>query len=236
MIKTLISECEKQNIALTGEAIEKFEFFAKIMLEENEKYNLTAIKEPKDIAILHFADCLTPLSLNLFFPGAKVIDVGCGAGFPSFPLKFVMDDLSILQLDSLLKRVNFLNMVSERLNLSGISAIHARAEELSRDKTYREAFDFAVSRAVANLPALLELCLPFVKVGGYFIAMKGNNYKDELLSSENACKALGASYVETCEAFVGDEVSHHLIVFKKTEKTPEKYPRRGSKISKNPIL
>jgi len=162
------------------ETAEKFEKYYELLIEWNEKINLTAITDEKDAALKHFVDSVKALDCGLFFEGAKIIDVGTGAGFPGLPLKIFRPDLNVTLMDSLNKRINFLNEVVSSLNLSGVETIHSRAEELGRDKKHREKYDICVSRAVANLASLIELCMPFVKKDGYFISLKGLRRKKSL--------------------------------------------------------
>ena len=218
---------------------EKLFAFTEIMLEENEKYNLTSITELDKIILLHYADSL--IFASEFDEGKSVIDVGCGAGFPSVPLAICRPDLRITALDSTAKRVNYVKMVSDKLGL-GINAVCARAEDAARaDKadTLREKFDYSTARAVANLPVLCELCIPMTRVGGAFVAMKGKNGEEELLASQNAIRMLGASVVKTKKITLTNESSDPqervLAVMEKNEKTKKEYPRQYSQITKKPL-
>lgn len=206
------------------------------MLEENEKYNLTAITDIDKIILNHYADCAT---LALRLPkGASVIDVGCGAGFPSLPLAILRDDLKILAADSTAKRVNYVKSTAQLLELTNIECEVMRAEDGGRDAKYREKFDFATARAVAELRVLAELCLPFVKVGGELIAMKGKNGEYELKGASRAISLLGAKggVFEAVVIKGGDEpLEHCFISVKKTGKTPAAYPRAFAQISKKPL-
>ena len=214
--------------------LDNFIKYNDLLIEWNEKINLTAITEPSEVVIKHFTDSVT--GEKLLGKGAKVIDVGAGAGFPSLPLKLVRDDLEVLMLDSLGKRVNFLNEVIGALSLEKISAIHARAEEVSK-KDLRESFDACVSRAVARLSVLCEYCLPFVKVGGVFLAYKGPQGLDELNDAKKAISVLGGEVSEIKEYNLpNSDITHTIIVIKKVRQTPLKYPRNSGKISKSPIV
>lgn len=164
---------EAYGLCLTERMVEQFTLYYELLLEWNEKINLTAITEPKEVAIKHMIDSLSCLDEKVFPDGASVIDVGTGAGFPGIPLKIFRPDLKLTLLDSLNKRIKFLQEVVDRLELSEVQCIHARAEEGARNKALREKFDVAVSRAVARLQVLAEYCIPFVRVGGYFVALKG---------------------------------------------------------------
>ncbi len=223
---------------LDREKADKLYAFTQIMLKENEKYNLTSITEWKRIILLHYADSL--IYAAEFAEGASVIDVGCGAGFPSVPLAVCRPDLRITALDSTAKRVNYVKTVSDELCL-GINAVCARAEDAARaDKpdTMRERYDYSTARAVANLPVLCELCIPMVKVGGAFVAMKGRNGEEELFASQNAIKILGARVAKTEKTVLtdGHELAERtLAVIEKIAKTKKEYPRQYSQISKKPL-
>lgn len=199
------------------------------MLEYNKKVNLTAIKDPAQVWEKHYIDSVLPLICVDVPRGTQVIDIGTGAGFPGVVWKIYRPDLDITLLDSLRKRVDYLGLLKTELGLE-YKTIHGRSEELARGG-YRERFGVVVSRAVANLPALCELCLPFVKVGGLFLAMKGS----ELENADNALKLLGGETadVKNCELPSGDKRT--LIVIRKVRVTPEKYPRQRINISKNPL-
>ncbi len=216
-------------------AAEEFDKYSKMLLSANEVMNLTAITDPEEVKIRHFADSLA--LLNLYdFSGKRVIDVGCGAGFPGLPLKLGDKSISLTLLDSLGKRIDFLSGVCSSLNLSDVECIHARAEEQALAAGYRESYDIAVSRAVADLSMLSELTLPYVKVGGVFIAMKAQNCEEELKTAENAIKTLGGEVEEIKEyTLYGTDITHKAIIIKKVSETPEKYPRRFAKIKSQPI-
>ena len=221
---------------LSKESTEKLLSLTERLIEENEKYNLTAITEPDKVILHHYADCAT---LCARLPkGASVIDVGCGAGFPSLPLAILRPDLKITALDSTAKRVNYVRESAELLGLSGITAVVGRAEEFGQDQKYRESFDFATARAVAEMRILAELCLPFVKVGGKFIAMKGKNAEFELQTAKRALAMLGARGTKSEQITLKDgteELSHPLIIVEKKERTPAQYPRAYAQISKKPL-
>ena len=223
---------------LNDEKAEKLYAFTEIMLRENEKYNLTSITEPKKIILLHLADSL--IYAREFSEGASVIDVGCGAGFPSVPLSICRPDLRITALDSTAKRVNYVKSVSDELCL-GINAVCARAEDAAKagkENTLREKYDYSTARAVANLPVLCELCIPMVKVGGAFIAMKGRNGEEELSASQNAIKILSGRVKKTEKTILtdGEETQERVLaVIEKEGNTKKEYPRQYSQISKKPL-
>jgi len=224
------------DIDINEKHIEKFEIYKLLLLEWNEKINLTAITEDAEIYEKHFFDSLTPITTKLFEGNKKILDLGTGAGFPGIPLKLLRDDLQIVLMDSLNKRINFLNEAIKALKLKGISAIHGRAEELSIKPEYREQYDICISRAVASLSTLSEYCIPFVKKGGHFISMKGPDVEDELKLSSNAIKQLGGELQEIKYIkFPNNDIVHSLIIIEKIKETPTKYPRGGGKPRKNPL-
>ena len=233
----MLKEYLKQfNIECTDEMLNKFTQFSKLLVFWNEKINLTAITDEKEIEIKHFVDSLSILKTGKIENGTSLIDIGCGAGFPSFPIKFALPDTDVVQLDSLNKRVNFLNSVSDELCLTKIKAVHFRAEDGAREKSLREVFDVACARAVASLPSLIELCVPYVKTGGYFIAMKGSETDEEIKISKNALKALKCE-IEDVITLELPEISHkrNIIVIKKLGNTDNKYPRNAPKPLKQPL-
>lgn len=209
--------------------------YGELLLQKNQVMNLTAITEPQDVATLHMLDCAALLNCA-GFENKTLIDVGTGAGFPGLPLKILVPSLEVTLLDSLNKRVDWLAEVCEALELDGIEAVHARAEEAGRDPAFREQFDFATARAVADLRLLCELCLPFVKVGGRFLAMKSADSDGELNSALPAIRTLGGQ-VERCIDYTisHTNVTHRVILIQKSTTIPEKYPRRWAKIQKTPL-
>ena len=217
-----------------------FDVYEKLLLEWNEKINLTAITDHDEIVAKHFLDSLSPLDFR-DFKDKYVIDVGTGAGFPGLPLKIAVPEMRLCLMDSLNKRINFLNEAVNTLGLNDVECVHSRAEDGGRDKKYSEKFDFAESRAVPPLKVLSVQDRPFVKPGGEMIALKGPAAFDEITQAEKAIAALGGeiSGVETVvlNTKQADEKIEHKIVFiKKVRHTPEKYPRKATKISKNPIV
>ncbi len=221
---------------LSSEKSEKFIALTKRMLEENEKYNLTAITEPAKIILNHYADCATLASR--IKRGAKIIDVGCGAGFPTLPLAIIRDDIQILAMDSTQKRISYVEETARLLSLSNVKAVTMRAEDGAKNPEYRESFDYATARAVAELRVLTELCLAYVKVGGEMIAMKGKNAEFELSSAKRAIAIMGGGAVKVESIALvgeGEELSHPLIIISKKTKTPTAYPRVFAQISKKPL-
>lgn len=220
-------------LGLPTDGIASLEAYARLLLETNQVMNLTAITDPADVAKLHFLDCASLLPLA-DFSGKTVADVGSGAGFPGLPLKILCPSIQLTMVDSLGKRVTFLQTVCDALHLTGVEAIHARAEEFAA--AHRAGFDIVTSRAVAALPMLSELCLPLVKEGGWFLAMKSVDCDEELRSAENAVSLLGGR-LEKIQDYVipGTDVRHRLLFIKKIKETPKKYPRAFAKIKKNPL-
>ena len=206
------------------------------MLEENEKYNLTAITDQDKIILGHYADCAT---LAARLPkGAKIIDVGCGAGFPTLPVAILRPDLKITAMDSTAKRVNYVAETAKLLGLDNITALTMRAEDGAHNPELREKFDIACARAVAEMRTLTELCLGYVRQGGSFIAMKGKNAEFELAGAKRAIAIMGGGTPKTETITLkgaGEELSHPLIIVPKKSKTPAEYPRPYAKISKKPL-
>jgi len=207
--------------------------YAELLVEKNKVMNLTAITEPHDIATLHFLDSVAMLTLA-DLKGKRIADVGTGAGFPGMPLKIVEPSLQLTLLDSLNKRIDFLKEVCADLGLNDVECVHGRAEEFAA--SHRETYDIVTSRAVANLQMLSELCLPLVKVGGYFLSMKAVDSEEEVNAAKNAIKTLGGQIEQVVDyAIPGTDVQHRLIFIKKIKETPKKYPRAFAKIKKNPL-
>lgn len=217
---------------LSKEQLEIFKVYYKSLIEWNEKINLTAITDESEVITKHFADSLS--ILKYIKNNSKVIDVGTGAGFPGIPLKIANESLNITLLDSLNKRVLFLDEVIKELNLKDINTIHGRAEEVAHDKDHREQYDIAVCRAVAKLNVLAEYMLPYLKVGGTFICMKGPNINEEIDSSMKAIKLLGGK-IEKVESFELEENQRNIIIIKKEKNSPKNFPRKAGTPSKSPI-
>ena len=220
-------------IELTKKQIEKFYNYMNLLLEWNEKINLTAIIEPREVILKHFVDSLT--IAKYIKENEKLIDVGTGAGFPGIPLSIVKENTDIVLLDSLNKRINFLEEIKQNLKLENITTIHGRAEEFGKNKKERETYDIATSRAVAPLNILLEYLLPLVKVGGKAICMKGSNI-EEIENAKNALEILGGQ-IEKIEEITlpNSDIKRNIIIVKKVKNTPSKYPRKPGTPSKEPI-
>ena len=217
------------------QAAEQLARYGELLIEQNKVMNLTAITHPDDVATLHMLDC-APLLDCARLQGKRLIDVGTGAGFPGMVLKVLCPSLDVTLLDSLQKRLDWLETVAEDLSLSGVTTVHGRAEEYGLDRVWREQFDFATARAVADLRLLCELCLPFVKVGGRFLAMKSVDCGAELEHSAAAIEKLGGRLVGCHDYTVPHtEVTHRVVVIEKTAPTPAGYPRRWAKMQKSPL-
>ena len=230
----LIIQAKKIDVILDEEQIQEFYKYMELLLEWNEKINLTAIVEPRDVILKHFVDSLTickELQKN-----KTLADIGTGAGFPGIPVKILRPDLDITLIDSLNKRVNFLTMVIEALKLEKIIALHGRIEDFGKNKKYREKFDYVTSRAVANLSTLSEYMIPLVKIGGKCICMKGSNINEELKNAEKAIKTLGGK-IEKVDTFLlpDTDMGRNIILIKKEKATPNKYPRKAGTPAKEPI-
>jgi len=224
----------KYGIALTGDMLGQLELYAATLLEWSERMNLTAITQPNEIAIKHFLDSLFPLAAATIPYGASLIDIGSGAGFPGVVMKIARPDIRLTLLDSMKKRTEFLAELSGRL-LQDNAIIRARAEAAGRDEAHREQYDFAAARAVATLPELCEYCLPFVKPGGAFIALKGPGAKLEAQNSKNALSLLSGDKPIIKEYSLPFDGTRNIIIIKKISQIPAKYPRPSAKITKTPL-
>ncbi len=230
----LYNTIQKFGVSIDGNAFERLDKYAEMLVETNKSFNLTAITEPDDVTVKHFADCLA-LFGNVNIPeNARIIDVGTGAGFPGLVLLLTRPNIKMTFLDSTKKKLGFIQNV---LNETGISAevVHARAEEAGQNPQYRENFDFATARAVANLTNLSEYCLPFVKVGGEFVSMKAAASDEEIASAKKAIGILGGNIENDIIFDLTDGVPRRIVEIKKLSQTPTKYPRPSAKIAKNPI-
>ena len=230
----MIELSEKIKIELSEEQIEKFFEYMKMLLEWNEKFNLTAITEQDDIILKHFIDSMTVL--DFIQKENKIIDVGTGAGFPGIPIALMREDVHVTLLDSLNKRINFLNEISNQINIKNVNAIHGRAEDMGQNKETREKYDIAISRAVANLTTLVEYLLPFVKVGGRCICMKGPDIEEELKNAEFAIKELGGEIEKVKKLMLpNSNIARNIVVIKKIKETSNIYPRKAGLPAKQPL-
>lgn len=234
-IEKIADRCAEFGAVIDGEIAERLNIYGNLLLSWNEKINLTAITAPEDVLYKHFYDCILFLKAITPKEGARIIDVGTGAGFPGMVLKIVRHDINVTLLDSLNKRLVFLNEVIGELGLEGVSTVHMRAEDAGKAAAHRERYDIACARAVAALPTLMEYCIPLVKKGGSFVAMKGSSAAEEMSRSLNAVRLLGADKPTIiCETLTGNE-QRAFIISKKISQTPTKYPRKPAEISKKPL-
>jgi len=237
-IKTLETGFEKYNIEYTEEMEQKFIEFKELLLEWNKKINITRIEDEEEIYVKHYLDSVMLLRDGYIdnFKNKKIIDIGTGGGFPGLPMKIIEKSLDVTLLDSLKKRMDFLDLVIKDLKLDNTRTIHGRAEDFGQAEEHREKYDFCVSRAVAQLNVLTEYCLPFVKVGGYFIAMK-SNISQEIENAEKAVELLGGK-IEKIEdvSLPNSDINRKIIYIKKIEATAKKYPRKAGTPSKKPLI
>ena len=230
-----LSECLKDwGLSLTAQQEDQINTYGKFLLEYNKKMNLTTITDPNEIAVKHFADSILPLALTEIALGASLIDVGTGAGFPGVPLKIMRPDIALTLLDSLNKRLKFLEELSALLGQDNVF-IHARAEMAGADQKLRGRFDCATARAVAQLAVLCEYCLPLLKVGGKMLALKGPDCAAEIASAKKAVEVLGGSIAAVHEYALADQGQRTLIVIEKVKSTPKKYPRQRVKLNEKPL-
>lgn len=233
----LVDAAKKYGIILSEKQVIQFDKYFSILLEWNEKINLTAITEPREVAVKHMIDSISCWDDKLFRESIDVIDVGTGAGFPGIPLKIFKPNIKITLLDSLNKRINFLNSVIDELGLDNASCIHGRAEDAARSKELRENFDLVVSRAVARLPVLAEYCMPFVKKGGFFAALKGMQYLQEMEEGQKAIIALGGDHPKCVEVVLPDLDDRRAVIYvQKKSNTPKAYPRKAGTPEKKPLI
>ncbi len=231
-----VRDLSEFGVILEDRQIQQFIRYYEMLVEWNEVMNLTAITDYDDVMKKHFVDSLSLIKAYDVTSKAKVIDIGTGAGFPGLALKIAYPSLQVTLLDSLNKRIQFLNAVIEELQLTGVETIHGRAEDYAKPNTLREQFDLCVSRAVANLSTLSEYCLPFVKEGGYFISYKSEKVCEEVQTAESAIKILGGKIDKQVEFYLPDsDIYRNLFVIRKVRKTPSKYPRKAGLPSKEPL-
>ena len=231
---TFIEEAKKINITFTEKQLEQFRIYYEMLVEKNKVMNLTGITEWDEVLEKHFLDSISLIRVIDLSQNISVLDMGTGAGFPGIPLKIAFPNLQITLADSLNKRVLFLQEVIDALKIEGIEAVHSRAEDLARDKNYREQYDLVVSRAVANLSTLSEYCLPFVKIGGQFIPYKSGDIEEEVVASKSAVFLLGGKIKDTVKFELG-ESGRSFVLIDKTKGTPKTYPRKAGTPSKKPL-
>ncbi len=233
-----LADLKEWNLELNEVQLSQLEKYYEMLVEKNKVMNLTAITEYDDVLKKHFLDSLAlSQSMNLNNKNIKLLDMGTGAGFPGIPLKIVFPELEVTLMDSLNKRIVFLQEVIKELGLVGITAVHGRAEEAALKQEYREKYDVCVSRAVARLVSLAEFCLPFVKQGGYFVPYKSGEIKEELQEAKFALRELGGEYRKTYEyRLPNSDIERTLILVEKINQTSKKYPRAGGKPLKQPLI
>lgn len=234
--KILVEGSRYFQITLSDEQIEQFMKYYELLVEWNSFMNLTSITEKDQVMQKHFVDSLALVKAVDIKNCRKMVDIGTGAGFPGIPLKIAFPHINVVLLDSLNKRVKFLNEVISKLGLTGITAVHGRAEDYAKDTLYREQFDLCVSRAVANLASLSEYCIPFVKVGGLFISYKSGEVEEELRGAKKAVYLMGGQQREVIKFCLPDsDIDRSLVVVEKVKGTPKKYPRKSGLPTKEPL-
>ncbi|WP_300379713.1 16S rRNA (guanine(527)-N(7))-methyltransferase RsmG [Clostridium sp.] len=223
-------------LELTEVQYNQFMKYMRLLQEWNEKVNLTAITEDKEVVKKHFIDCIKAFKSEAIKSAKTIIDVGTGAGFPGIPIAIMNPNVKVTLLDSLNKRINFLNLVVRELGLKNIVTIHSRAEDGANNKELREAFDVATSRAVANMSVLSEFCIPYVKINGYFVALKGPAIEEELKDGQKAIEVLGGELKNKIEYDIEEsDLNHNIVEIRKVRKCPKIYPRKAGTVNKNPI-
>lgn len=233
----LENQVRKEGIELNQTQLHQFARYYEILVETNQRMNLTAITDEKEVYIKHFYDSLTLAKVIPMKKMKSIIDVGTGAGFPAIPLKIAFPHLRVVLLDSLKKRIGFLQEVCAQLELREVETIHGRAEDWGKQKGYRQSFDLATARAVARLNVLSEYCLPFVRVGGVFVAMKGPQVDEEIQEAQKALHVLGKTTCEKKLFTLPEEMgTRHLVVMKKRDQTPKAYPRKAGLPAKQPLV
>lgn len=228
--------CSKEGMSFDEAKYNKFMLYKNLLKEWNEKINLTSIVEDEEIIKKHFIDSIKAFRFEFLKDAKNIIDVGTGGGFPGIPIKIVNEKIDLVLLDSLNKRINFLNEVVKQLKLDGVQTLHGRAEDFARDSNYREKFDIATSRAVANMTVLSEFCMPYVKVGGYFLALKGPSVDEEIKESKNAIGTLGGKLEDIIKVEIeNSDLKHNLVIVKKVKSTDKRYPRKAGVVTKRPL-
>ena len=235
-VRIYVEQITEGQVLLTDAQLAQFEQYYDMLIEKNKVMNLTAITEREEVILKHFIDSLALAGyVKMWEKPYKIIDVGTGAGFPGIPLKIAFPNLKVTLLDSLNKRINFLNEVIQALELKKIQAVHGRAEDAAHDNVSRETFDFCVSRAVANLSTLSEYCLPFVKVGGWFVPYKSGKLEEEMKTGKGAIRKLGGELEDVISFHLANEDERNLVRIHKTERTGKKYPRKAGTPSREPL-
>ena len=233
-MKHLFEAVKSLGMELTEEQIRQFEAYRAGVLEWNEKVNLTAITDPEEFEMKHFADSVMSAGNDIMKHAQKIIDVGTGGGFPGIPLAILFPEKQFTLMDSLGKRIKIIDQLAKEIGINNVELVHARAEDLAKKKEYREQYDVCVSRAVANLATLSEYCIPFVKIGGYFAPYKTAAAEEEILEGKKALFILGG-HLESVSEFSDAELDHTILWIKKVKMTPVKYPRKAGTPSKEPL-
>ena len=235
-MKQLIDYLENNNISFDDETVAKFEGYRSRILELNEHINLTAIKDPEEFTLKHFVDSITCYNIPEYQDADRILDLGTGAGFPGVPLAILSPEKEFVLVDSLNKRLKIIMQLCDELGIKNVTTVHGRAEDLAKQEIHREKYDMCISRAVANLNVLSEYCLPFVKVGGYMAAYKGADAQNEVDDAKKAMKILGAVDYRLHDSSIGDSGrDHQILLVKKGNKTPSKYPRKAGTPVKEPL-
>ncbi|AGK99578.1 16S rRNA (guanine(527)-N(7))-methyltransferase RsmG [Clostridium pasteurianum] len=230
------SACKNEGLFFDEKRYNKFIKYKELIQEWNEKINLTAITDDEGIIKKHFIDSIKIFRFDFLKNAKNIIDIGTGAGFPGIPIKIINESIDVVLLDSLNKRINFLNEVINKLELQNIRTIHGRAEDFSKKIEYRQKFDIATSRAVANMTVLSEFCMPYVNIGGYFIALKGPSIEEEILEAKNAIGTLGGKLEDIIKVEIEEsDLKHNLVIVKKIKETPKQFPRKAGTVTKRPL-
>lgn len=230
------TQLETFDIFLSQQQKEQFERYFELLVEWNEKINLTAITEKKEVFLKHFYDSIAPILYKLINNEAiKILDIGAGAGFPSLPMKIVFPELQVTIIDSLNKRINFLSLLANELGLDHITLLHGRAEDFGQDLTYRGQFDIVTARAVARLSVLSELTIPFLKKNGRLLSLKAAKFDEELSDAKNAIAVLGSKFIEQIDYQLPNGDERHIAIIEKKKETPKKYPRKAGTPNKKPL-
>ena len=234
--ETFYTLLDQQNIVLTDQQKAQFERYFELLVEWNEKINLTAITEKEEVYLKHFYDSIAPILQGLIEnQEIKLLDIGAGAGFPSLPMKILYPQLDVTIIDSLNKRINFLQLLAEELNLEGVHFYHGRAEDFAKDKNFRAQFDIVTARAVARMQVLSELTIPFLKVGGKLLALKASNAPEELTEAKNALNLLFSKVEDNISYTLPNGDPRYITIVEKKKETPNKYPRKAGMPNKRPL-
>jgi 16S rRNA (guanine527-N7)-methyltransferase len=230
------TQLETFDIFLSQQQKEQFERYFELLVEWNEKINLTAITEKKEVFLKHFYDSIAPILYKLINNEAiKILDIGAGAGFPSLPMKIIFPELQVTIIDSLNKRINFLSLLANELGLDHITLLHGRAEDFGQDLTYRGQFDIVTARAVARLSVLSELTIPFLKKNGRLLSLKAAKFDEEFSDAKNAIAVLGSKFIEQIDYQLPNGDERHIAIIEKKKETPKKYPRKAGTPNKKPL-